>query len=87
MSFSEFLDWSNKPCSRKASVNRAPIKRNLILLGTPKEGWTDWHVKEARKMLSFEARHKKGIAGKKVPGCNISKRTIGRKNWAVDPNK
>lgn len=87
MSFSELLKWGNNPCSKKASVDRQPIKRNLLLLGTPKKGWTKWHANEAKKMLSFEARHSKGKTGKEVKGCGISKRTISRKNWAVDPNK
>jgi len=87
MSFKEFLSWSRNPCSKKASVNREPIKRNLVLLGTPRKGWTEWHANQAEKMLSFEARHSKQPAGAEVPGCGVSKRTIARKNWAVDPNK
>jgi hypothetical protein len=87
MSFNELLKWSRDPCSRKASVDREPIKRNLVLLGTPKNAWTDWHGKQAKKMLSFEARHSAQPAGKEVKGCGVSKRTIARKNWAVDPNK
>jgi hypothetical protein len=87
MSFNEFLKWSNNPCSYKASLDRRPIKRNLILLGTPKEAWTNWHAKEAMKQISFESRHREGKSGKEVKGCNESKRTIGRKNWAFNPNK
>ena len=87
MGFKEFLKWSRNPCSKKASVNRDPIKRNLVLLGTPKNAWTPWHAKEAKKMLSFEARHSQQPAGDEVKGCGVSKRTIARKNWAVDPNK
>jgi hypothetical protein len=87
MSFNEFLNWSKTDCSKKASVNREPIKRNLVLLGTPKEAWTEWHANQAKKMLSFEARHKNQPSGKIVKGCGVSKRTIARKNWAVDPNK
>ena len=87
MDFKEFLKWSKNPCSKKASVNREPIKRNLVLLGTPREGWTKWHAEQAKKMLSFEARHSQQPAGDEVKGCGVSKRTIARKNWAVDPNK
>lgn len=87
MNYKEFLKWSRNPCSKKASVNRDPIKRNLTLLATPKKAWTEWHVNQAEKMLSFEARHSKQPAGKEVKGCGVSKRTIARKNWAVDPNK
>lgn len=87
MSFKDLLSWSKDPCSKKASLDLRPICRNLVLLGTPKEAWTPWHAHEARKMLSFEARHSAGSAGKEVKGCGISKRSIARKNWAVDPNK
>ena len=58
-----------------------------MLLSTSKNAWTDYHVKEALKQISFEKRHRKGKAGKEVKGCGISKRTIARKNWAFDPNK
>jgi hypothetical protein len=87
MSYKEFLDWSRTKCSQMASLNRAPIKRNLMLLGTAKKDWTERHVKEALKQISFEKRHRKGKAGKRVKSCGISKRTIARKNWAFDPNK
>ncbi|MFW5794703.1 MAG: hypothetical protein ACOCV1_04385 [Bacillota bacterium] len=87
MSYSELLKWSKNPCSFKASLDRRPIERNLMLLKTPKSQWTQHHINEAKKMISFERRHSKAPAGKEVPGCGISKRTIARKNWAVDPNK
>jgi hypothetical protein len=87
MSYSELLKWSKNPCSYKASLDRRPIKRNLMLLQTPKSQWTPYHVSEAKKMISFEKRHRVAKAGREVPGCGISKRTIARKNWAVDPNK
>ena len=87
MGYDEFLDWSKTKCSQMASLDRRPIKRNLMLLGTPKEDWTAKHAKEALKQISFEKRHRVGKAGKPVKGCRLSKRTIARKNWAFDPNK
>jgi len=87
MSYNELLKWKNNPCSKKASIGRTAINRNLRLLSKPKNKWTMYDVKEAKKMLAFEARHSKGKAGKEVKGCGVSKRTIARKNWAVDPNK
>jgi len=87
MSYNELKKWSQNPCSFKASLDRRPIKRNLMLLGTPLSNWTEKHAKEALKQISFEKRHRKGKAGKEVSGCGISKRTIARKNWAFDPNK
>lgn len=87
MSYKEFKDWSKTKCSQMASLDRCPIKRNLLLLKTPCKDWTNYEIKEAKKQISFEKRHRKGKAGKKVKECNISKRTIARKNWAFDPNK
>lgn len=87
MTFSELLDWNNNICSTKASVDRMPIKRNLILLGTPSQAWTKWHENQAKKVISFNARHNIHNSGNKVKGCNVSKRTIALKNWAIDPNK
>jgi len=87
MSYKELKDWSINPCSFKASVDRKPIKRNLMLLSTPKSQWSEKQVIEARKQISFEKRHREGKAGKPVKGCGISKRTIARKNWGYDPNK
>jgi len=87
MSYKEFLDWSKTKCSQMASLDRRPIKRNLMLLSTPKSEWTEKHIQEAKKQISFEKRHRKGKAGNPVKGCGISKRTIARKNWAFDPNK
>lgn len=87
MNYDEFLKWSKTKCSQMASLDRQPIKRNLMLLGTPKSEWTEKHIREAKKQISFEKRHRKGKAGKEVKGCGISKRTIARKNWAFDPNK
>jgi len=40
MSASELEEWSKNPCSKKASVSRAPIKRNLRLLRKKREDWT-----------------------------------------------
>jgi hypothetical protein len=87
MSYSELLRWSKSNCSLKASLDRRPIKRNLMLLSTPKDKWGNTQVREAKKVISFEARHSKAPAGKVVSNCGVSKRTIARKNWAVDPNK
>lgn len=87
MTYGELLDWSKRPCSRKASLSRKPIQRNLRLLRKPKSKWTKQDIKNAKKTISFIARHKNQPSGKPVRGCNISKRTIALKNWAYNPNK
>ena len=86
MSYSEFLKWSQNECSKKASLDRKPIKRNLILLKKPKSKWTKHDVSEAKKTISFNSRMIKVKPGK--PVCkNKSKRDISLLNWALNPFK
>lgn len=88
MTYSEFEKWSRDECSRKASLNRMPIKRNLRLLKTQKAQWTKNDVREAKKTIAFNARMKKVNPGRKVSEkCNLSKRDIALLNWAYDPRK
>lgn len=87
MSYAEFKAWSQTPCSRKASVDRRPITRNLILLKKPFKNWTETDIQEAKKTISFNSRMKKVRPGKKVKGCELSKRDISLLNWAWDPRK
>lgn len=87
MTAKEFEKWSKTECSKKASLNREPIERNKRLLSTPKSKWKNRDFEEAKKTISFNRRMKKVKAGKKVKGCNESKRTISLKNWAYDQNK
>ena len=88
MSYKELKAWSKNPCSKKASLNTGPIKRNLELLSTKKESWTKKHVTWANKTIAFNSRMQKMPKGKPVSkDCDISKRDISLKNWAYDPNK
>lgn len=92
MSENEFEDWSKDPCSKKASVDRKPIKRVKKLQRKDKEDWRCKddgfnECKQAKKVISFVNRMKKVDAGKPVKGCGESKRTISLKNWGFDPNK
>lgn len=88
MSFKELKKWSEHPCSKKASLNSGPIKRNLELLSTEKESWTDKHITWANKTIAFNARMQKMPKGKPTSkDCPWSKRDISLKNWAYDPNK
>lgn len=86
MSYSEFKKWSESGCSKKASLDRKPIKRNLILLKKPKSKWTKKDVQEAKKTISFNSRMIKVKPGKEV--CKgKSKRDISLLNWALNPFK
>lgn len=88
MSFKALKAWDKNPCSKKASLSSGPIKRNLELLSTKKESWTEKHITWANKTIAFNSRMQKMPKGKPVSKeCNISKRDISLKNWAYDPNK
>lgn len=88
MSYSTLKRWSDNPCSRKASLSREPIRRNLRLLKKNKDGWTKADVRVAKKTISFIARHKSQPSGKPVSkDCPYSRRTIALRNWAYDPLK
>jgi|GEM_PF-4653394 hypothetical protein len=88
MTHSELKDWAANPCSRKASLDRAPINRNLELLSTKKSDWTEKHLKWANKTIAFIGRMSKAEQGKHVSkACQISRRDISLKNWAYDPGK
>jgi len=86
MSYNDFLIWSKTDCSKKASVDRKPIRRNLRLLSKPFNKWTLKDEIDANKTISFIARMRKVPKGRKV--CDkYSKRDIALKNWAFDPFK
>lgn len=87
MTYSELLKWSKNPCSRKASLNRTPILRNLKLLKKKKSDWNKTDTKNAERTISFIKRMSKSRQGKPVKGCALSKRDISLKNWAFDPDK
>ena len=92
MSASELETWSKSPCSKKASIDRSPIKRNLRLLGKNKEKWTEGDIADANRTISFVARMKANLGGKQVVKdddgneCG-TKAHISLKNWAYDSKK
>lgn len=86
MSASELERWSKTECSKKASVDRSPIQRNLRLLRKNKADWTNKDIKNANRTISFISRMKGNERGKPIGDCP-SKRDISLKNWAHDPDK
>jgi len=86
MNYTELKIWSKNPVSRKASLSRDPIRRNLRLLKKNKSDWTLRDVKDANKTISFLARMKKVKSGDKVYK-NLSKRDISLLNWGFNPYK
>jgi len=91
MTYSELKSWSETECSKLASLDRSPIERNLELLQTNKDEWSDKHFEWAGKTIAFINRMKENTAGDNVTDENGndcgSKRTISLMNWAYNPNK
>ena len=88
MDYIEFKKWSKNPCSKKASVDRTPIIRNLILLKTPRADWTEYHARAAERTISFIARMSAVQDGRPISKeCPYSKRVVALRNWAFNPSK
>lgn len=87
MSYSELKAWSETDCSKKASLDRGPITRNLNLLSKKKADWGADEVKSANRTISFISRMKNMEQGEPVSKDCPSKRDISLKNWAYNPNK
>lgn len=86
MGAAELRRWSETPHSRKASLDRAPIQRNLELLETPKAKWTAKHIEWANKTIAFIARMRKMPKGTPVDReTPYSKRDIALMNWGFKP--
>jgi hypothetical protein len=87
MSYSELEAWSNTECSKKASLDRSPITRNLRLLSKKKEDWTTKDAEDANRTISFVSRMRGAEQGEPASEGCPSKRDISLKNWAYDPSK
>ena len=87
MSYSELKAWSETDCSKKASLDRSPINRNLNLLSKKKSEWGAVELKSANRTISFVSRMKNMEQGKPASKGCPSKRDISLKNWAYNPNK
>ena len=85
MSVSELKKWAENPCSKKASLSRAPINRVIKLLETPKEKWGASQVRQANRVISFISRMSGVEGGKeiKLPDGTVcpSKKVISLRNW------
>jgi len=84
MTYNELLIWSKNPLSKKASLNRLPIKRNLNLLSKNKSDWTLKDVKEANKTISYLARAKKIKSSNFIPNTKLTYNDVALRNWAFD---
>jgi hypothetical protein len=87
MSYSELEAWSKTECSKKASLDRGPIERNLRLLSKPKSEWTAKDVSDANRTISFVSRMRGAEQGEPAAEGCPSKRDISLRNWAYNPSK
>lgn len=91
MSASELEKWAESPCSREASLTRAPIKRVLNLLKKKKDEWDANDVKQANRVISFISRMSGVEDSDNVSeDCPYSKKQISLRNWgrkSIDMNK
>lgn len=92
MSASELEAWSRTECSKKASLDRSPIARNIRLLSTKKSDWTQKDITDANKTISFISRMKANLGGSNIVKDSNGKECgtkahISLKNWAYDNNK
>ena len=87
MSASELTAWAETECSKKASLSRDPITRNLLLLQTKKADWTKAHIKSANRTINFVSRMSGMPKGEPVSEGCPSKRDISLRNWAYNPDK
>lgn len=87
MSASELKRWANTELSRKASLDRSPIKRNYELLSTPVSEWNTKHYRWANKTIGYLARAKKIPRAKEEVGGGYTRNEIALKNWAYDIKK
>lgn len=85
MSCSQLKSWGKNPCSRKASLSRGPIQRNLRLLCKRKDEWTSKDVKDAKRTIAFNKRMKGVEKGEPATKGCPSKRDISLRNWAWKP--
>jgi hypothetical protein len=84
MSYSELLSWSKTACSRKSSLTREPIQRNLLILSLNKSDWSQSTCKKALKTISYLSRAKEIKSSKIISECGYTKNEIALKNWAYD---
>lgn len=90
MSASELEQWANNPCAQEASKDpQAVISRNLELLETPKDEWTDEHIEDAERTISFISRMSDEANKPDAPmdgakGCPTDW-AISLLNWAFNP--
>lgn len=89
MTYSELFRWSKTSCSYKASLDRSPIERNLILLHKKRSEWDIFDEKAAKRTISFVARMRGVYPGKRIvcKEYGFSKRDVSLVNWGYDPRK
>lgn len=84
MTYTELFIWNKNPLSKKASLSREPIRRNLRLLKKPRKDWDFKDIIDAKKTISYLARAKKIKRAKDIPKNILTRNEIALRNWAYD---
>ena len=87
MTYTELKIWSKNKLSNEASLDRRPIKRNLILLNKNKKDWNMKNIKAANKVISYLARAKKIKSKNYIPGTKLTYNDVALRNWGFDKFK
>jgi len=88
MSAAQLRSWSENPYSREASVRPTQvIRRNLRLLETSKDEWTQQDIDDAKRTISFISRMSAQRPDAPMDGENGCPSTwaISLLNWAYNP--
>jgi hypothetical protein len=87
MTAEQLKAWGNTKTSTKASLDRSPLRRNIELLTTTRQRWTDKHVGWANKTIGFISRMKAmSNTGGAIAG-GLTKRDISLLNWGYNPTR
>ena len=85
MSAGELRRWSKNPCSKKASLSRAPLKRNMRLF--ERSNWTQKDFENAMRTISYQKRASGIKRSDKTGPCGYTRNERARKNWGFDVKK
>lgn len=87
MTANQLRAWAKNPLSRKASLNRKPIKMAIRLKTKPKYKWSLTEIRWAlRKAIPYLKRAKQ-IKRSKIKIKGYTRNQIALKNWGYDVKK
>lgn len=82
MTYDQLQKWSENECSKKASLTREPIIRNLRLLQKEKKGWTQEDIRDAQKTIAYLSRARFVKSKKPISDeCKMNRNQAAMANW------